>query len=62
MNVSCYKCKKLYNMILEKCPHCGVYRHEVYEIGKEIGAAIHKFGLTMYNKGKEAQKIEDDNG
>jgi len=56
MNVSCYKCKKLYNVILEKCPHCKVDRHEVYEVGNEIGKSIKEFGLAMYKRGREDER------
>jgi len=52
LNVACYRCKKLYNAILERCPHCNVDRHEVYEVGKEMGKALKEFGLAMYERGK----------
>ncbi len=54
MNVSCYKCRKLFNMILEKCPYCNVARDIYVETGIDIAKAVLEFGETMYLKGQES--------
>ena len=36
MIIKCYKCKKCYEDIFDKCPHCGAGKIEMPEIFKDI--------------------------